>query len=101
MQRVCAASVSVGGSVVSAIDRGALCLVGVAEGDNESDVSWACGKLQSVRLWPDAAQRPWRTSARDARLPLLLVSQFTLHAALKGSRPDFHAASGTAFCVAV
>lgn len=40
LQRVSSASVEVDGAVVSAIQKGLLCLIGIAEGDTEADVEY-------------------------------------------------------------
>ncbi|RLN88403.1 hypothetical protein BBJ28_00004304 [Nothophytophthora sp. Chile5] len=48
---------------------------------------------QNARLWPDEADRPWRTSVKSNDLELLLVSQFTLHGYFSGNKPDFHLSS--------
>ena len=48
-------------------------------------------KLCSIRLWPnDDGSKHWHESVASKDLDLLLVSQFTLHAVLKGNKPDFH-----------
>lgn len=44
------------------------------------------------RLWDDQDKRTWRKSVSDMKYEILLVSQFTLFAKLKGNKPDFHEA---------
>lgn len=92
MQRVTDASVDVEGTTVGAIGRGLLVLVGIEPRDTIDDIVWLSAKLWNMRLWPNDANKPWMTSAAQCKYELLVVSQFTLHARLKGNKPDFHAA---------
>jgi D-tyrosyl-tRNA(Tyr) deacylase len=90
IQRVGAAAVTVGGSTVGAIDRGLCVLVGIANGDTDSDLEYIAKKLLAIRLFPDANGKNWTKSVVDIEGSLLLVSQFTLCHVLKGNKPDFH-----------
>ena len=90
LQRVTSASVRVGGQSIASIGRGVLVLVGIHRDDAAHDAAWMAGKLLSVRLW-DVGDVPWKGSVASEGLDVLLVSQFTLHAELKGNKPDFHA----------
>jgi D-tyrosyl-tRNA(Tyr) deacylase len=45
-------------------------------------------KVLNLRIWP--GEKPWSLSVVQRELELLVISQFTLHAVLKGNRPDFH-----------
>lgn len=94
IQRVTEASVTVDGEVTGAIGRGLCVLCGIHEGDTDSAAEWAAKKLCSIRLWEDSAGKPWAQSAAQGKYDLLLVSQFTLFATLKGNKPDFHHAMG-------
>ena len=91
LQRVTEASVTVDGETVGNIGRGLMVLCGISEDDDEAAAEWACRKLLGIRLW-EADGKPWAHSVTQAKLGVLLVSQFTLHAQLKGNKPDFHRA---------
>lgn len=68
-------------------------LLGVAEGDNEEDVSWLAGKIARMRIFADETQVMNR-SVVEAGGEALVVSQFTLQASTrKGNRPSFIAAA--------
>lgn len=56
---------------------------------------WCARKLLGVRLFDSAdGSKPWARSVAQANLDVLLISQFTLFATLKGNKPDFHRAMG-------
>lgn len=88
--RVLSASVTVNGALVASIDRGLLVLVGVGVADSPDDVKWLAAKLSAARVFESPEGRAWSRSAPALALPLLLVSQFTLHASLRKAQPDFH-----------
>jgi len=89
VQRVIEAYVSVDGRQISAIGGGLLVLLGVEEGDGESDVAWLGGKICQMRIFPDEDGKMNR-SVMDTGGNVLVVSQFTLHASTKkGNRPSF------------
>lgn len=95
VQRVSSASVSVNGEVCANIGCGMLGLVGIAVGDDPVlAVEWGVRKLLGLRLWEDSSGKAWASSVVQSGLDVLLVSQFTLHAVLKGNKPDFHRAMG-------
>ncbi|TQM61811.1 D-aminoacyl-tRNA deacylase [Humibacillus xanthopallidus] len=89
LQRVSRASVSVEGEVVGAIDRpGLLALVGVTHDDGPDQVELMARKIAELRILRD------EQSVTDAGAPVLVVSQFTLHAdTRKGRRPSWSAAA--------
>ena len=89
IQRVTEASVVVDGEVVGSIGRGLCVLCGIHADDDESAAEWAARKLLGIRLW-EANGKAWASSVSQAGLGVLLVSQFTLYAKLKGNKPDFH-----------
>ena len=91
LQRVSSASVTVGSRPISSIGRGLLVLVGIARDDGPHEAEWMAKKLLSVRLWEEEGVA-WKGSVASLQLDLLLVSQFTLHAELKGNKPDFRLA---------
>ena len=54
IQRVSEASVTIDGSLYSAIQKGFLVLVGIEEADTKADADWLCAKLISMRIFSDA-----------------------------------------------
>jgi D-aminoacyl-tRNA deacylase len=99
IQRVSKASVSVDDETTGSIEHGLLVLCGIHEDDDEAAAEWAAKKLLNIRLWeePDKSGgggKPWTRSALQNNFGVLLVSQFTLFATLKGNKPDFHRAMG-------
>jgi D-tyrosyl-tRNA(Tyr) deacylase len=92
LQRVLDASVSVDGAVHSAIARGLLILLGVAQGDGEPQLEALARKITGLRIFDDA-QGKTNLSCEDIGGEFLVVSQFTLCADLaKGKRPGFEMA---------
>ncbi len=89
LQRVTSARVEVDGEVVGAIDRpGLLALVGVTHDDGPEQVERMARKIAELRILRD------EQSLSDAGAPVLVVSQFTLHAdTRKGRRPSWSAAA--------
>ena len=93
LQRVKRASVDVAGETAGRIEIGLLALVGVADGDDESDAQVAAAKIVGMRIFPDADGR-MNQSVADVGGAVLLVSQFTLLGDVrKGRRPAFTAAA--------
>lgn len=94
VQRVTAASVSVDGVVVGAIEpsgQGLLALVGVTHTDDAVVARRLAEKLWQLRILDD------EKSASDTGAPILVVSQFTLYAnTAKGRRPSWNAAAPAA-----
>ena len=94
IQRVGEASVSIDGRLHSKIDRGLMILVGIAEGDTESDVEWLAAKTAAMRIFPDE-NGVMNRSLTDVDGEALAVSQFTLNASTrKGNRPSYIHAAG-------
>ena len=89
LQRVSRAAVVVDGEVVGAIDRpGLLALVGVTHSDGPEQVEVTARKIADLRILGD------ERSVLDLGAPVLVVSQFTLHAdTRKGRRPSWSAAA--------
>ena len=93
IQRVSSASVTIDGAVHSAIGAGLLVLAGFEEADNAEDIEWVCKKIVQLRIFNDAEEIP-NLSVTDIGGDILLVSQFTLHAATKkGNRPGYSRAA--------
>jgi len=91
--RVTSASVTIGGSEVSAIGQGLLVLLGVAAGDTPAQLDYVASKIRDLRIFADDDGRMNR-SVVEVGGAVLVVSQFTLLADVrKGRRPSFiHAA---------
>jgi D-aminoacyl-tRNA deacylase len=93
IQRVKKASVDVGTETVASIAAGLLVFVGMEDADDEEDVAWLCQKIVQLRIFPDE-EGVMNRSLLASNGELLLVSQFTLHAATKkGNRPSYIRAS--------
>lgn len=89
IQRVKKASVTIGGTVKSMIDKGLLVIAGFEEQDNETDVDWLAGKIVQLRIFNDS-NGIMNLSAIDTQAGIMVVSQFTLHAkTMKGNRPSY------------
>jgi D-tyrosyl-tRNA(Tyr) deacylase len=96
LQRVSRAAVQVEGQIVGAIERGWLVLLGVAQGDTETDGDWMVEKILNLRAFPDEAGKMNR-SVQDVGGGVLVVSQFTLLGDCRtGRRPGFTAAAAPA-----
>mmetsp|Transcript_13310 Transcript_13310/g.23903 ORF Transcript_13310/g.23903 Transcript_13310/m.23903 type:complete len:161 (-) Transcript_13310:759-1241(-) len=101
VQRVAQASVT-GGGETSSIGRGLLVLVGMESTDTSIDSEFCLKKLIQLKLFPensnsndtesDKKSNRWSKNVVDLGLEILLVSQFTLYAVYKGSKPSFHKA---------
>lgn len=89
IQRVSEASVTVDATVCGRIGVGLLVLLGIEDADGDADVAWLSRKLVQLRIFNDAAGVMNR-SVQEVAGGLLLISQFTLHAATKkGARPSY------------
>ena len=93
IQRVTKASVTINGNLKSAIGKGYLILLGVADNDTQEDANWLAKKVISLRIFDDEAG-VMNKSILEAGGEILVVSQFTLLASYKkGNRPSWlHAA---------
>ena len=93
IQRVTKASVTINGNLKSAIGKGYLILLGVADNDTLEDANWLAKKVISLRIFDDEAG-VMNKSILEAGGEILVVSQFTLLASYKkGNRPSWlHAA---------
>ena len=89
IQRVSEASVSVGGELISKIEKGMMILLGIEDADTEEDVDWLCNKLSKLRIFSDENDA-MNLDINQIEGSFLVVSQFTLHAMTKkGNRPSF------------
>ena len=89
LQRVSRAEVRVDDQTVGSIGGGLAVLVGVAEGDTQTDIDYLVNKLVNLRIFADADGK-FNLSLLDTGGEMLLVSQFTLLAdTRRGRRPGF------------
>lgn len=89
IQRVSLASVTINGSVTSAISNGFLVLLGIETEDTKEDAEWLCGKIAMLRVFNDI-NGLMNIDINEVGGDILVVSQFTLHASYKkGNRPSF------------
>ncbi len=99
VQRVSSASVTIGGQVKSAIDKGLLILLGIEDADTNDDIDWLVKKICQLRIFDDE-NGVMNKSIEDVGGDAIVVSQFTLHAsAKKGNRPSYIRASKPEFAV--
>ncbi len=93
IQRVSKASVTIDGKQRSAINGGLLVLIGIEDADGPEDIEWLSARIVNLRIFNDEAG-VMNLSVKDTGGDILLVSQFTLHAATKkGNRPSYIKAS--------
>ena len=86
VQRVKRAHVSVADVVVGKIDTGLCVLLGVTHGDGPEQVAKIARKIAQQRILrnTEGADDPnLRVSAEESGAPILLISQFTLYAAVR------------------
>ena len=94
IQRVTSASVTIGGTVKSAIGPGLMILLGVGHDDTREDLDYLVKKISALRIFDDEAGVMNR-SVMDIGGEVLVVSQFTLMASTKkGNRPSYIEAAG-------
>ena len=90
--RVSSASVTIGGAVEGAIERGFLVLLGVGPGDTEAVCDKLAEKICNLRVFEDENGKMNR-SLEQVGGALLVVSQFTLYADTSSRRPGFTGAA--------
>ena len=89
IQRVSEASVLIDSNIKGKISTGYLILLGIAEDDNQEDISWLCNKINNLRIFSDKEGK-MNLNLSDVNGEILLISQFTLHAKTKkGNRPSY------------
>src|SRR5438105_6251814 len=89
LQRVSRASVIVDQQIVGRIGQGLLVLLGVGQGDSETQVKTLADKIVHLRIFGDDEGKMNR-SLLDIGGEVLVVSQFTLYAdTRRGRRPSF------------
>ena len=89
IQRVTNASGTVDGDVKGSIESGFLILLGVENGDDESEAKTLAAKIAGLRIFTDENDK-MNLSLLDIDGSALVISNFTLWAdARKGRRPNF------------
>lgn len=89
IQRVSEASVTIEGRKTADIQKGLLILVGIEDADTNEDINWLCAKIAKLRIFSDD-NGVMNLSVTEAEGDIIVVSQFTLHAATKkGNRPSY------------
>ena len=89
VQRVAEASVSIGDTLKSRIDRGLLVLLAVEEADTTEDIDWLSGKIVRLRIFNNDSG-VMNSAVQEINGEILLISQFTLFASTKkGNRPSY------------
>jgi D-aminoacyl-tRNA deacylase len=89
IQRVSSASVTIDSTIRSSIANGLLVLVGIEAADTQEDIAWLSSKLVNLRIFNDESG-VMNLDIKQAGGGILLISQFTLHAATKkGNRPSY------------
>ena len=93
IQRVAEASVVIENKIVAKIQKGLLVLVGIEDADTQEDIDWLTAKVARLRVFGDE-NGVMNLSVQDIGGNVIVVSQFTLHAATKkGNRPSYIKAS--------
>jgi D-tyrosyl-tRNA(Tyr) deacylase len=101
LQRVSEASVTVDGIKTADIKTGLLILLGVEEADTQEDIEWLAAKIARLRIFNDAGG-VMNLSVKDVDGDVIVVSQFTLHAATKkGNRPSYIKAAPPAIAIPI
>lgn len=89
IQRVLKASVTIEAEEVASISNGLLVLLGVVDDDTQDDINWLSNKITNLRIFNDE-HGVMNKSIQDINGDVIVVSQFTLHAATKkGNRPSY------------
>ncbi|MCU0433952.1 MAG: D-aminoacyl-tRNA deacylase [Bacteroidia bacterium] len=89
IQRVTHSSVHIDGREHSRIGPGLLILAGFEDADTHDDIQWMAQKIVSLRIFADS-EGVMNLSVREVNGNVMIVSQFTLHAATKkGNRPSY------------
>jgi D-tyrosyl-tRNA(Tyr) deacylase len=89
IQRVTKASVTIEGVKVADISNGLLVFLGIVADDMKEDIKWLSSKIVNLRVFGDE-EGVMNKSLLDINGDVIVVSQFTLHAATKkGNRPSY------------
>jgi D-aminoacyl-tRNA deacylase len=89
LQRVSEASVTIEGVKVAEIQQGLVVLLGIEDADTIEDIEWLTAKIVKLRIFGDD-DGVMNLSIQETGGDIIVVSQFTLHAATKkGNRPSY------------
>ena len=89
IQRVSSASVIVNQETIGSIERGLLCLIGIAKTDSQDHITRCLNKILKLRVFADSDDK-MNLNCQDIQGGILLVPQFTLLADTRsGHRPSF------------
>ena len=89
IQRVSEAGVVIDNNLHAAIGGGLLVLIGIEEADTHEDIQWLSAKIVQLRIFDDK-NGVMNLDIKQTGGGILLISQFTLHAATKkGNRPSY------------
>lgn len=89
IQRVSKASVTVSNTKIAEIKTGLLVFVGIVAEDYQEDINYLVRKILNLRVFNDE-HKTMNLSLKDVNGDVIVVSQFTLHAATKkGNRPSY------------
>jgi len=86
--RVSSASVEVNGANIGSIGKGFLVLLGIKNGDSETDAIKLASKVCNLRVFADEHGK-FNLDLMSAGGSILVISQFTLYADCKSRRPGF------------
>ncbi|MFV8369130.1 D-aminoacyl-tRNA deacylase [Flavobacterium sp. LB2R40] len=93
IQRVSSASVTIDNKIVADIQKGLMVLIGIEDADTKEDIDWLVNKITNIRIFGDEND-VMNLSVKEIDGDIIVVSQFTLHAATKkGNRPSYIKAS--------
>ena len=89
IQKITHASVDIEKQTVASINKGLLVLVGIEDNNTDEDIAWLSAKIVNLHVFEDEND-VMNLSMKDVDGEVLIVSQFTLHAATKkGNRPSY------------
>lgn len=89
IQRVSKASVTIENVKVADISNGLLVFLGIVADDTQEDIKWLSSKIINLRIFNDE-DGVMNKSLLEVDGDVIVVSQFTLHAATKkGNRPSY------------
>lgn len=89
IQRVKQATVHIDHVLYNSIGEGLLLLLGIEETDTDADIDWLTSKVVNLRIFDDH-NGIMNRSICEMKGQILVISQFTLHAATrKGNRPSY------------
>ncbi|QSL65886.1 hypothetical protein MERGE_000166 [Pneumocystis wakefieldiae] len=96
IQKVTSANVTVNNQKISSISQGLVVLIGISKDDTTIDAENLVKTIVKLKIFDglkDGGQKRWCQNIKDIQGEILCVSQFTLQAKLKKSKPDFHTAA--------